>query len=83
MLILDDLLSLSVKGFFGIFKKIHEMAEDKLYSQDKIQEEMLALQELYEAGEIGRGEFEQQEAQLLARLEEARERSKKGGEDSG
>lgn len=82
MLILDDLLALSVKGFFGIFKKIHEMAEDELYSEDKIQEQLLGLQELYSAGEIEKHEFEQKETELLERLEAARERES-GGEENG
>ena len=74
MLIIDDLLSLPVKGFFGIFTKIHEMAVDEFYSEEKIQEQVLELQQLYDAGEIERKDYEKKEAELLERLTAARER---------
>ena len=73
MLIIDDLLSLPVKGFLGIFKKIHEMADDELYNEEGIQEQILELQQLYDAGEIGREYYEKKEAELLERLNFARE----------
>lgn len=74
VLVIDDLLGLAVKGYFGIFKKIHDMAEDEIYSEDKIQEQLLALQELYEAGEISEKAYGQKEAELLQRLTVAHER---------
>lgn len=74
MLFIDDLLSLAGKGFFGIFTKIHEMAEDEMYNVDKIQEQILELQQLYDAGELGKKEYEKKEAELLERLTTARER---------
>lgn len=74
MLIVDDLLSLAVKGYFGIFKKIHDMAIDEIYSQEKIGEQLLGLQELLQAGEITEKEYEKQEAELLQRLETAKKR---------
>lgn len=74
MLIVDDLLGLAVKGYFGIFKKIHDMAVDEFYSEEKIQEQILTLQQLYDAGEIGRQEYEKKEAGLLERLTAAHER---------
>ena len=74
MLILDDLLGLPVKGFFGIFTKIHEMAVDEFYNEEKIQEQVLELQQLYDAGELGKEEYEKKEAVFLERLTAARER---------
>lgn len=74
MLIVDDLLSLAVKGYFGIFKKIHDMAIDELYNEEKIGEQLLYLQELHEVGEITEKEYEKQEAELLQRLEIAKKR---------
>ena len=44
MLLIDDLLLLPVKGFIGIFKKIHEMAEQELSSEDHIRERLMELQ---------------------------------------
>jgi len=78
MLIVDDLLALSVKGFFGIFTKIHEMADEELYSEDKIQEELLHASQLYENEQITKEEYEKKEAKLLERLTVVREA--KGGE---
>ena len=74
MLIIDDLLGLPVKGFFGIFKKIHDMAVDEFYNEEKIQEQILTLQLLYDAEQIGKEEYEKKEAELLERLTAARER---------
>lgn len=73
MLIIDDLLALPVKGFFGLFKKIHDMAMDELYNEEKIQEQILELQQFYEASEISKKEYEKKEAELLERLTIARE----------
>lgn len=79
MLIIDDLLiSLPVKGFLGIFKKIYEMAEAELTDESKIKEELLRLQTMYEIDQIGEEEYQKKEAELLERLNVARER--KGGE---
>ena len=74
MLYIDDLLSLPVKGFFGIFKKIHDMAVDEFYNEEKIQEQILELQQLLDSGEIGKEDYEKKEAELLERLTAARER---------
>lgn len=80
MLIIDDLLiNLPVKGFFGIFKKIHETAEEELYNPEKIKETLTQLNEAYESGEIEKEEFEKLETKLLKRLEIGMERRKKEG----
>lgn len=68
MLVVDDLLGLAIKGYFGIFKKIHDMAMDELYNPEKIQEQLLNLQQLYEAGEISKKQYQKQENELLNRL---------------
>ena len=69
MLLIDDLLLwLPIKGFFGIFEKIHEMAERELHDEAYLQEKLLELQLRYEMGEIGEEEYSQQEAWLRARL---------------
>lgn len=78
MLIVDDLLiKLPAKGFFGLFKKIHEMVEDELYDPEKIKEALARLNEAYEAGEIEKEEFGKQEATLLKRLEIGTERKRR------
>mgnify|MGYP001570032908 CR=1 FL=1 len=73
MLLIDDLLALSVKGFFGIFTKINEMVDEELYSEDKIQEELLHTSQLYESDQMTKEEYEKKEAELLERLTAVRE----------
>ncbi|HCC69144.1 MAG TPA: gas vesicle protein GvpG, partial [Nitrospiraceae bacterium] len=41
MLLIDDLLSLPFRGFIGILKKIHEMAERELSDEDYIRERLM------------------------------------------
>jgi hypothetical protein len=72
MLLIDDLLLLPVKGFVGIFKKIHEMAEQELSDQDHIRGRLMELQLRFELDEIGKEEYDQREKELLARLDAAR-----------
>lgn len=70
MFIVDDLLiKLPVKGFFGLFKKIQDMAEDELYDPERIKEALVQLNEAYEAEEIEKEEFQRCEKRLLKRLE--------------
>ncbi len=73
MLLIDDLLSLPFKGFLGIFKKIHEMADRELNDEAYLQGKLLELQLLYEMDEIGEEEYGQRAAELEARLNAIRE----------
>ena len=72
MLLIDDLLLLPVKGFFGIFKKVQEMVEHELSDENYIRERLMELQLRFELDEIGEEAYNQQEKQLLARLDAAR-----------
>ncbi len=72
MFLIDDLLMLPVKGFMGIFKKIHEMAEQELSDETYLREKLMALRLRFELDEIGEEEYSQQERELLARLDAAR-----------
>jgi hypothetical protein len=72
MLLIDDLLMLPVKGFFGIFKKIHEMVERELSDEDYIRERLMELQLRFELDEIEVEEYNQKEKKLLTRLDAAR-----------
>lgn len=69
MLLVDDLLVLPVKGFFGLFKKIHDIALDELYDPERIKDALAQLNEAYEAGGIGKDKFQELEDRLLKRLE--------------
>jgi hypothetical protein len=72
MLLIDDLLTLPVKGFLGIFKKIHEMVEQELSDETHIREKLMALRLRFELDEISEGEYNKQEKELLERLDAAR-----------
>jgi len=81
MFLIDDLLLLPVKGFFGIFKKIHEMAEHELSDEDYIKERLMEVQLRFELDEIGGEEYNQKEKELLTRLDAARGAQEEEGEE--
>ncbi len=72
MFLIDDLLLLPVKGFIGIFKKIHEMAEREISDEAYIRERLMELQLKFELDEISEEEYTKQEKELMARLEAIR-----------
>lgn len=78
MLLIDDLLLLPFKGFIGIFKKIHEMAEQELSSEDHIRERLMELQLRFELDEISEEEYTKQEKELLVRLDAVRTAKEEG-----
>jgi hypothetical protein len=72
LLLIDDLLLLPVKGFFGIFEKIQEMAERELSDEDYIRERLMELQLKFELDEISEEEYIDQEKELMTRLDAIR-----------
>lgn len=72
MLLIDDLLMLPVKGFVGIFKKIHEMVEMELSDETHIRQKLMALRLRFELDEISEEEYNQHEKELLGRLDVVR-----------
>ena len=72
MLLIDDLLLLPVKGFIGIFKKIHEMAEQELSDEGYIRARLMELQLRFELDEISEEEYTKQEKELMIRLDAIR-----------
>jgi len=79
MFIIDDLLLSPVKLAIKLAERIRDMAEEELYGEDKIKEELLRLQLMLETGEITEEEYEESERVLMDRLEEAAKR--KQGEE--
>ena len=73
MLLIDDLLLLPVKGFVGIFKRIHEMAEQELSNEPYLLERLMGLRLQFEMGEMEEGEYMKLEKDLLERLNAVRE----------
>jgi hypothetical protein len=84
MLIVDDVLLFPVKGINWIFKQTHESAEEELAGEgDRIRENLTELYMLLETGQISEKEFEQQEKELLDRLDNLDEEDEMiGGNDS-
>jgi hypothetical protein len=72
VLLIDDLLLLPFRGFIGIFKKIHEMAEREVSDETYIRERLMELQLKFELDEISEEEYTRQEKELMARLETIR-----------
>ena len=83
MLLIDDLLALPFKGFLGIFRKIHEMADRELNDEGYIQEKLLELQLLYEMDEISEEEYNLQAPEWEARLNAVRQADDDAGLESG
>ena len=72
MFLIDTLLTLPVRGFLGIFTRIHEMAEQELSDEPYLLEKLMALRLRFELDEISEEVYGQQERELLARLDAAR-----------
>jgi len=77
LFIIDDLLLLPFRGLWYIFAEICNQAEAELYDESTVQQQLLKLQFQYEMGDLNQQDYEQKEAELLARLREIRERQEK------
>ena len=77
MLLIDDLLLwLPAKGLMYIFKEIHKRAEAEVNDEGKLKEELLRFQTMYEFDQITEKEYLSREDEIMARLNEIRERKK-------
>jgi len=74
-LIVDDLLTLPFKGFWGIFKEIHKYVDRELNDVNYWQQKLLELQVQHETGEIDTVQFEAQEKAIVYRILEIQEQS--------
>ncbi len=79
--IIDDLLLAPLRVFTIIAEKIRGMAEEELYGEDKIKQELLELQMKLEMEELTEEEYAIAEVALMERLEEGRRRGGEGGEE--
>ena len=70
MFIVDNILSLPMKGFFAIFREIHKAAEQEAANEaDAIRTRLSELYMMLETGQLTEQEFDQQERELLDRLD--------------
>lgn len=67
--------------FCMVIEKIRDIAEEELYGEDKIKQELLELQMKLEMDELTEEEYAIAEAALMERLEEGQHRRGEGGEE--
>jgi hypothetical protein len=79
LFILDSLL---IGGLRFVFDKLATVADAELNDPSRLQERLLANEMRLELGEISREQFDAEEADVLARLREIRERQMGGDADS-
>jgi len=72
MLLIDDILLSPLKGVIWIGKKIYEVAEKEFSDEGLIKEKLMELQLKFELDKISEKEYNKQEAELLARLDDIR-----------
>jgi hypothetical protein len=71
-------LAAPMAGFRFILNQIGEMAENELYDEDRLREELLELQLRLDEGELSEEEYADLEADVMARLRVAREHRQGG-----
>jgi hypothetical protein len=75
--ILFKLLALPITapaaGIRYCIEKVAEVAEQQMWDDDPVREQLILGNEAYEDGRMGEAEFREREAELLARLGEIRE----------
>jgi len=62
------LLTWPFHGLVAVFKEVMRQAEDALYDETALQNELKTLYTRLEAGELGEEEFERREGELAERL---------------
>jgi hypothetical protein len=79
MLLIDDLLLSPVHGLLWIARKLDEaVSQEREKEEEELQARLRELYLLLESGQLGEQEFEEQEAELLDRLEALTGRSEDG-----
>ena len=71
MFIIDDILLSPAKGFMWIVRELHNAAQQEIKGEaERLTHKLSTLYMLLETGGISAEEFDQQEQQILARLDE-------------
>jgi hypothetical protein len=71
------MLTLPLRGLVWIFEEVHRQAEQALYDEDALRDELTRLYQDLERGTVSEEEFAHQEAALAERLEEAARRQRR------
>jgi hypothetical protein len=69
MFLLDDILLAPIKGLLWLGENIKKAVEKELGDESTLKEKLMELQFKYELGDVGEGQFKQQEDFLLKRLD--------------
>jgi len=72
MFLIDDILLAPLKSVIWLGKKINEVVEREVSDEGRIKERLMELQLRFELDEITEDEYNKQEKELLARLDEIR-----------
>ena len=72
MFLIDDILLAPLKSVIWLGKKINEVVEREVSDEGRIKERLMELQLRFELDEITEDEYNKQESELLARLDEIR-----------
>lgn len=69
MFLIDSILLAPLKGVVWLGEKLNQIAQEELYDEGRIKEELMALQLRFESDQITEQEYSEKEEQLLARLD--------------
>ena len=76
-------VTLPVRGLNAVFREVQKAADRELNDPDVIRRELLELQRRLDAGLIGEAEYDEAEAELLARLNAIAERQREADARGG
>lgn len=68
------LVTFPVKALIWLLEELRDRAEQELYDESKIRQELLELESRLESGSISQEQYEVGEQALIDRLQEARRR---------
>jgi hypothetical protein len=75
--------TLPMAGVKFVFRQVADLADQELYDEGTLRDQLLLLQVQLEEGDIEEDEFAEREAELLARRREIKARKRAAAEQSG
>jgi hypothetical protein len=76
-------ITLPMAGMKFVFQQIADLADQELYDESAVRDQLLLLQVQLEEGDVDEDEFVEREAELLARLREVKARKRAQLEAAG
>ena len=80
--ILGAPLNMPIAGIKFVLQQVADLADQELYDEGAVHEQLLLLQVQLEEGDIDDDEFAEREAELLARLREVKARKRADAEQT-